>query len=64
MSEVVVQAIEEYFRKHPNLKWKFGNMSLDGESTIKKLREDANFRDCLVKAVIKYSLERLIKGEE
>jgi len=59
----IVKAIEEYFNQHPDMKWSFGNMVLNGKDTIKMMKKDKTFRKTLVSAVVKYSIEQLVKGE-
>lgn len=59
----IVKAIEEYFTQHPDLRWSFGKMVLNGKDTIKLLRKDKAFRKTLISAVVKYSIEQLVKGE-
>jgi len=63
MSKEVVKAIEEYFKKNNDLIWYFGNRKLDAEETIKLLKKDKKFRKEIVEAVVKYSVEILVKGK-
>jgi len=60
----IVEAIEEYFRQHPNLEWFFGGKKLTAEETIRLLKNDKKFRKTVVKAVAKHSIEQLVKGEK
>jgi len=60
----IVRAIEEYFRKYPDLKWKFGEQVLNGRDTIELLEKDKNFRKKLVDVVVKYSVEQLLEESE
>ena len=59
----IVRAIEEYFKQHPDLGWSFGKMVLNGHDTIKMMKKDKAFRKTLVEAVVKYSIEQLVKGD-
>jgi len=60
----IIKAIKEYFGKHPDLKWKFGEQVLNGRDTIELLEKDKNFRKKLVDVVVKYSVEQLLEESE
>lgn len=64
ITKEVVKAIEEYFKKHPHLEWSFGGKVINSEETIRLLKNDKNFRQTVVEAVIKYSIEQLVRGDE
>ena len=59
----VVKAIKEYFQKHPDLRWNFGGEVLNAHDTLKRIEKDKEFRVTLINAVVKYSIEQLVKGE-
>jgi len=64
ITKEVVKAIEDYFKKNPHIEWSFGGKVINSEETIRLLKSDKKFRKTVVDAVIKYSIEQLVRGDE
>lgn len=60
----IVEEIESYFKKHPNLEWYFGGKKLNAKETIKLLKKDKQFKEMLVRAVLQFKIEQVVEGRE